>query len=77
VEESSDRGGEDTATEDEERERRTKQRHDHRIAGRSGKEKVSTRTPPRRKRRVVDLSSGEEEKTSEQGEDEDLQQDFR
>jgi hypothetical protein len=77
VEDSSDRGGEDSATEDEERERRTKQRHDPRHAGRSAKDKVSTRTPPRRKRRVVDLSSGEEEKTSERGEDDSLQQDFR
>lgn len=78
VEDSSDRGAEETATEDEERERRTKQRHDPRNAGRAAKEKGPARTPPRRKRRVVDLSPGEaEEKTEELGDEFDLQQDFR
>ena len=76
-EESSDRGAEETATEEEERERRTKQRHDPRFAARSAKEKGPARTPPKRKRRVVDLSSGEEEKTEERGEEFDLEAEIR
>ena len=79
VEESLDRGGEDTPTDDETLERRTKQRHDPRYAGRTTKEKAPGRTPPRRKRRVVELSSAEDEEKehSSRGEDFDLQHDVR
>lgn len=79
MEDNSDRGGEETATEDDALERRTKQRHDLRYAARTTKDKAAARTSPSRKRRVVALSLGEKEEKdqSSRGEDDDLQQDFR
>lgn len=81
MEESSDRGGEELATEDDTvaLERRTKARHDPRYVARTAKEKSSARTPPSRKRRVVAMSSAEESEKdrSSRGGDDDLHQDFR
>ena len=57
----SESGGEETATDEEMRERRTKQRHDTRYEARGAKERAAGRTPPKRRRRVVDISSDEEE----------------
>lgn len=75
----SESGGVDSATEDEVLERRTKQRHDPRYAARANKERGAGRAPPKRKRRVVDLSSGSEEEhqLEPRGDDSELQQDFR
>jgi hypothetical protein len=55
-------------------ERRSKHRQDTRYASRAREE------APKKKRRVVDLSSGEEEEDelqSPRGDDSELQQDFR
>ena len=75
----SESGGEDTATEDEVLERCTKQRLDPRYAARANKEKGGGRAS-KRKRRVVDLSSGselEEQQLEPRGNDSELLQDFR
>jgi hypothetical protein len=76
----SESGGEDTATEDEVRERRTKQRQDPRYAARANRERGAGRAPAKKKRRVVELTSGSEEDEAQlepRGEDSELQQDFR
>ena len=76
----SESGGEDTANEDEGRERRTKQRKDPKYAVRASKERGAGRAPPKRKRRVVELSSGsekEEQQLEPRGDDSKLLQDFR
>ena len=77
VEDGADRAGEETATDDENVEQRTKLRHDPLHAPRNSRDKAAARTPPKRRRRVVAISSGEEEEPlSPRGEDDDLQHDF-
>ena len=75
----SESGGEHTETEDELRERRSKQRHDPRYAAGPSKERGAGRAPPKRRRRVVDLSSGSEDEPQleQRGEDSELVADFR
>lgn len=78
-EESTDRGGEETATEDEVRERRSKQREDTRYAAHGTKEKPSGRAPAKRRQRMIRISSGSEQEQpmSPRGHDSDMHQDFR
>lgn len=75
---SSDREVEETDCDEEEVERRTKHRHDVRYVASPRKGKARARTPPKRKRRVVTISSEEGEPSfSPQRDDDELEQDFR
>ena len=58
---SSDRGGEETATDMEMYERRSKQREDARSRSKVTKDREAERSPPKRKRRVVVIATDEEE----------------
>ena len=80
-EDSSERFEEETPTDDEVVERRTKMRHDPLYANRVAREKPTARTPHKRRGRVVSISSEEEDEEDHldaQGGDElDLQQKLR
>jgi hypothetical protein len=76
-EESSERGAEETPTDDEVVERRTKMRHDPAYANRPSRTQAGARMPSKRRGRVVAISSEEEEPLSPRGEEFDIQQDFR
>lgn len=62
-------------------ERRSKHRQDTRLRSKVSKDREAGRTPPRRKRRVVEISTSEEEEDPNQlpprGGDLQLQQDFK
>ena len=77
----SDRGREETATDVEMLEQRSKHRQGTRYASRVTKEREAGRTPPKRKRRVVAISTEEEEEDPNQlsprGDNLELQHDFK
>ena len=80
--ESLDRGGEETATDTEMQERRSKQREDTRLRSKpAAQREVAGRTPPNKKRKVVEATTKEEEEDPNQlpprGGDLELQQDFK
>ena len=78
---SSDRGGEETTTDMEMYERRSKHREDTRLRSKVTKDREARRTPPKRKRRVAEIATDEEEDDPNQlppcGDDLELQQDFK
>lgn len=78
-EDSEDRGGEETPTDDDMVERRTKLRHDPMYGmSKMTREKPLSRLQDKRRARMVAISSEEEEEPlSPRGEEFDLQQDFR
>ena len=77
----SDRGREETTTDVEMLEQRSKHRQGTRYASRVTKEREAGRTPPKRKRRVVAISTEEEEEDPNQlsprGDNLELQHDFK
>jgi hypothetical protein len=79
--ESSDHGGEETATDMEMSEWRSKHRQDTRVRSKVSKDREAGRTPPKKKRRLVEISTeGEEEDPNQlppRGGDLELQQDFK